>query len=46
MSNETLNIIWQILNSDLPVPVKEVEAVAKAKQEFAEFAKSEQESVE
>lgn len=38
MSPESTNIIWQILNSELAIPIKDVEAIAKAKQEFKGLA--------
>lgn len=40
MKQETISIIWQILNSDFKIAVKDAEAVAMAKQDFSEFAKN------
>ncbi len=34
MTDQSWDIVWQILNSNLPIQVKDAEAVAQAKAEF------------
>jgi len=44
LSEDALDVIWRALNSDQPIPIREAERVAEAKNEVSEYIAKSQES--